>query len=153
MDEMIEALTRAGLRDPEKVLRSYPHELSGGMAQRVCIALALAGNPDILIADEPTTALDVTVQAAILDLLRSLRASRRLSVIFVTHNLAVVADLCDRAIVMQHGRIVEQSQVTEMFRQPTHEYTRALLDATPNLLGAPGRSPADVDVTSPGRPA
>jgi ABC-type dipeptide/oligopeptide/nickel transport system ATPase component len=88
-----------------------------------------------------------------LDLLRSLQASQRLSVIFVTHNLAVVADLCDRAIVMQHGRIVEQSQVTRMFYHPTHEYTRALLDATPNLLGAPGRSPADVDVTSPGRPA
>lgn len=151
-EEMTEALARVRLRDPDKVLRSYPHELSGGMAQRVCIALALAGSPDILIADEPTTALDVTVQAAILDLLRSLQESRKLSVIFVTHNLAVVADLCDRAIVMQRGRIVEQSQVTKIFRQPAHEYTRALLDATPNLLGSPGRSAADADATPHGRP-
>jgi peptide/nickel transport system permease protein len=144
-EEMVAALDRVRLGDPEKVLRSYPHELSGGMAQRVCIALALAGNPDILIADEPTTALDVTVQAEILDLLRSLQERRHLSVIFVTHNLAVVADLCDRAIVMQRGRIVEQAEVTTLFREPAHEYTKALLAATPDLLGARNH-PADTTI-------
>jgi len=137
----IEMLRTVRLPDPEEVMHRYPYELSGGMAQRVVIALALAASPELLIADEPTTALDVTVQAEILDLLRSLQQSRRMAVIFVTHNLAVVADLCSRAIVMQGGRVVENCDVETLFARPQHAYTKALLSATPSLISldaAPG---------------
>jgi peptide/nickel transport system permease protein len=122
------------MRDPEDVLRRYPHELSGGMLQRVVIAMALAGSPRLLLADEPTTALDVTVQAEILDLLRLLRDERGMSVILVTHDLGVVADLCDRAIVMEKGRIVEEATVDSLFASPQHPYTRKLLESTPNIV-------------------
>ena len=132
----IELLQSVHLPDPSSVLKRYPFELSGGMAQRAVIALALAGDPDILIADEPTTALDVTVQAGILELLRELRDSRGLSVLLVTHDLGVVADVCDRAIVMEHGRIVESANVERLFADPQHPYTRALLASTPSLVEA-----------------
>lgn len=129
----IELLASVGLPDPERLLRKYPHELSGGMIQRVVIAMALAGDPDLLIADEPTTALDVTVQAGILDLLRELRDNRGLAVLLVTHDLGVVADLCDRAIVMTQGTIVESAQIEDLFYDPQHEYTKQLIQSTPNL--------------------
>jgi peptide/nickel transport system permease protein len=129
-----ELLTDVRLPDPADVSRRYPHQLSGGMAQRVAIALALAGDPRLLIADEPTTALDVTVQAEILDLLRKLRDERGMAIVLVTHDLGVVADFCERVIVMQHGEIVERQEVVSLFSNPQHEYTKRLIAATPNLL-------------------
>jgi ABC-type dipeptide/oligopeptide/nickel transport system ATPase component len=117
-----ELLTSIRLRDPDDVARRHPHELSGGMLQRVAIALALAGSPKVLIADEPTTALDVTVQAGILDLLRSLRDERGMAIILITHDLGAVADICDRAIVMEQGRIVEEGPVQDIFYRPRHPY-------------------------------
>jgi peptide/nickel transport system permease protein len=130
----LDLLSSVRIPNPAAVMRKYPHELSGGMAQRVAIAVALAGNPSVLIADEPTTALDVTVQAHILALLRALRDERGMSIIVVTHDLGVVADLCERAIVMQHGRIVEEAEVVKLFENPTHEYTRSLIAATPSIV-------------------
>ncbi len=118
---------------PAQVARRYPHELSGGMAQRVVVALALAGNPDLLIADEPTTALDVTVQAEILGLLRELRSELGMAVILVTHDWGALADLCDRAMVMYAGEVVEQATVDELYRSPRHPYTRGLLAANPHV--------------------
>jgi peptide/nickel transport system permease protein len=115
-------------------MSSFPHELSGGMAQRVAIAIALTGEPDLLIADEPTTALDVTVQAGILDLLRLLQAETGMAIILVTHDLGVVADSCSRAVVMQDGMIVESALVEDLFARPQHAYTRQLIEATPSLL-------------------
>lgn len=122
------------LPDPDAVTRRYPHELSGGMAQRVLIAMALASGPKLLLADEPTTALDVTVQAEILDLLRVLRQERGMAIMMVTHNLGVVADFCERAVVMQHGVIVEANDVETLFAAPQHPYTRSLIAATPSLI-------------------
>ncbi len=132
-------LAEVGLPNVEVVMKSYPHQLSGGMAQRVAIAIALAGEPELLIADEPTTALDVTVQAGILDLLRSLQAKTGMAIMFVTHDLGVVADIASRAVVMEKGRIVETASIEDLFAAPQHEYTRALIRATPSLvdLGAP----------------
>lgn len=132
--EALTLLDLVGIRDPQSVLRSFPHELSGGMAQRVAIAIALSGSPEILIADEPTTALDVTVQAGILDLLRSLQEQLGMSIILVTHDLGVVADMCARAIVMQHGQIVESADIEDLFGNPQHNYTRQLIAATPSLV-------------------
>ena len=132
----IALLESVHLPDPAAVLGRFAHELSGGMAQRVVIAIALAGEPELLIADEPTTALDVTVQAGILDLLRELRSTRGLAVLLVTHDLGVVADVCDRAVVMERGRIVEQGDVFTLFAQPEHPYTRSLLASTPSLVEA-----------------
>ncbi|WP_405970498.1 dipeptide/oligopeptide/nickel ABC transporter permease/ATP-binding protein [Streptomyces sp. NBC_00988] len=122
------------LREPEQIMGKYAHELSGGMAQRVAIAMALSGKPDLLIADEPTTALDVTVQAEILDLLRGLSATLGMAILLVTHDLGVVADLCERVIVMQRGRIVEEAKVLDVFTSPKHPYTRDLIAATPSLV-------------------
>ena len=130
----VELLTDVRLPNPEEVLRQYPFELSGGMIQRVVIAIALAGSPRLLLADEPTTALDVTVQAGILDLLRSLRDERGMAVILVTHDLGVVADVCDRAIVMQKGRVVEEGPIDDIFYAPQHPYTVSLLESTPNIV-------------------
>jgi peptide/nickel transport system permease protein len=127
-----ELLELVRLPDPDRVLASYPHQLSGGMAQRVAIARALVGSPRLLVADEPTTALDVTVQAEILDLLRSLRESAGVSVVIVTHDWGVVADVCDRAVVMYGGEIMERGDVRELFHRPRHPYTRALLAANPS---------------------
>lgn len=127
-------LAEVGLPRIDAVMKSYPHQLSGGMAQRVAIAIALAGEPELLIADEPTTALDVTVQAGILDLLRSLQAKTGMAIMFVTHDLGVVADIASRAVVMEKGQIVETAVVDDLFAAPTHEYTRSLIRATPSLV-------------------
>lgn len=134
----LELLSSVHLPHPDDVMRRYPHQLSGGMLQRAAIALALAGAPRLLIADEPTTALDVTVQSGILDLLRSLREERGMGIILVTHDLGVVADICDRAIVMQAGRIVEQGAVDEIFYAPKDPYTRQLIASTPNIARSIG---------------
>ncbi|MFM9587994.1 dipeptide/oligopeptide/nickel ABC transporter permease/ATP-binding protein [Streptomyces scabiei] len=132
-------LTSVHLRDPDDVARRHPHELSGGMLQRVVIAMALAGSPKVLIADEPTTALDVTVQAGILDLLRSLRDEHGMAIILITHDLGVVADSCDRAIVMEQGRIVEEGSVEDIFYRPRHPYTKKLIESTPSIARTEGR--------------
>jgi oligopeptide/dipeptide ABC transporter ATP-binding protein len=129
----LELLATVRLGEPEAVARQYPHELSGGMAQRVSIALALAGNPSLLVADEPTTALDVTVQAEILALLRDLQVRLRMAVILVTHDWGVLADVCDRAVVVYAGQVVEQASVEELYRDPRHPYTRRLLAANPHV--------------------
>ena len=123
-------LERVGISDPERVFRSYPHQISGGMAQRVLIAGAVSCEPDLLIADEPTTALDVTVQAEVLDLVRSLQRERNMGVILVTHDFGVVADICDRVTVMQTGTVVESAPVAQLFADPQHPYTRMLLSST-----------------------
>jgi peptide/nickel transport system permease protein len=127
----IELFAQVRLPEPAQVARRYPHELSGGMAQRVCLALALAGNPRLLIADEPTTALDVTVQAEILDLLRTIQSETGMAIILVTHDWGVVAELCDRAIVMYAGQVVEHGPVRSLIREPRHPYTRGLLESDP----------------------
>lgn len=138
-DRALELLTEVGIPDPERTFASYPHQISGGMAQRVLIAGAIACDPALLIADEPTTALDVTVQAEILDLLRRLRDERGMAVLLVTHNFGVVADICERVCVMRHGRIIEHGAVRTLFATPQEEYTRQLLDAIPD--GRTLRSP------------
>jgi ABC-type dipeptide/oligopeptide/nickel transport system ATPase component len=124
-------LDQVGL--PERVLAAWPHELSGGMQQRAMIALALLPNPRLLIADEPTTALDVTIQAQVLDLLGRLQRERGLGILFITHNLALVAQYADRLAVMEHGLIVESGNVTDFFRAPQHPYSQRLLAAVPRL--------------------
>ncbi len=130
--QAVELLEQVRLPNPELVARRYPHELSGGMAQRVAIARALAGEPRLLIADEPTTALDVTVQAEILELLRQIQRERRMAILLVTHDWGVVADLCDRAIVMYAGQVVERAPMAPLFHGPLHQYTSALLAANPH---------------------
>ncbi len=127
----LELLRLVGIPDPERRLKAFPHELSGGMAQRVMIAMALACEPDLLIADEPTTALDVTIQAQILDLMRNLRDETGTAIILITHDLGVVAEMCDRVAVMYAGEIVEQADVGTLFRQPLHPYTRGLIGSIP----------------------
>jgi peptide/nickel transport system permease protein len=131
--QALELLRDMHFVEPAAVARRYPHELSGGMAQRVAIARALAGEPKLLIADEPTTALDVTVQAEILELIRELQATRRMAVLVVTHDWGVVADLCDRVVVMYAGQIVERSRAQSIFDTPLHPYTEALLASNPHL--------------------
>jgi len=126
-------LDRVGISDPERRIRSYPHEFSGGMRQRVMIAMALLCDPALLIADEPTTALDVTIQAQILELLDELRRERGMAIILVTHDLGVVAGLCDRILVMYAGRVVEEAPVRELFARPLHPYTAALLRSVPRV--------------------
>ena len=133
--EVISLLQAVGIPAPESRIDAYCHELSGGMQQRVMIAMALAGNPDLLIADEPTTALDVTVQAQILDLLDKLRRERQMAVILITHNFGVVAQLADRVAVMYAGKIVESGTVRQILDFPQHPYTRALLASVPVLGG------------------
>ena len=129
----IELLAMVGVPDPESRIKAFPHELSGGMAQRVMIAMALACVPELLIADEPTTALDVTIQAQILDLMRNLRSKMDTAIILITHDLGVVAEMCDRVNVMYAGRIVEHAPVVELFKTPKHPYTAALIGSTPIL--------------------
>jgi ABC-type dipeptide/oligopeptide/nickel transport system ATPase component len=128
--QLVALLARVGIRNPESVMRLYPHEISGGMAQRVLICGAVAADPDLIVADEPTTALDVTVQAEVLELLRELSTERGLAMILVTHNLGVVADLCDTVSVMKNGRIVERNDVDSLFAEPEQEYTKALLESS-----------------------
>jgi peptide/nickel transport system ATP-binding protein len=138
----LEMLRFVGLPDPERRLDSYPHQLSGGMRQRVMIAIALACAPKLLIADEPTTALDVTIQAQILDLLRSLREKLGLAVLLITHDLGVVAELVDRVAVMYTGRVVETAPTSALFAAPRHPYTLGLLDSIPKLDEEQDRLPA-----------
>ncbi|SIP96655.1 microcin C transport system ATP-binding protein [Paracoccus thiocyanatus] len=138
---IIELLTRVGIRDPETRLADYPHQLSGGQRQRVMIAMALANGPELLIADEPTTALDVTIQAQIMELLAELKAAEGLSMLFISHDLRLVRRIADRVCVMKGGEIVEQGPVEEIFANPQHEYTRMLLAAEPT--GRAGPVPAD----------
>jgi oligopeptide/dipeptide ABC transporter ATP-binding protein len=129
----IELLSMVGIPDPDRRVESYPHEMSGGMAQRVMIAMALACMPRLLIADEPTTALDVTIQAQILDLMQNLKSQTDTAIILITHDLGVVAEMCDRVNVMYAGRIVEKAEVVELFQSPKHPYTQALIGSTPVL--------------------
>ncbi len=145
-----DALRQVGLSDPERVERSYPHELSGGMIQRVMIAMALAASPRLLIADEPTTALDVTIQQQILDLVLDIQTTTSMAVLWVTHDLGVVARLVDRVVVMYAGRVVEDAPTRELFRHPSHPYTAALLASLPgtqhshrSLLHQIGGNPPD----------
>lgn len=133
MEKAEELLRTVGIPMPKLRLKAYPHELSGGMRQRVMIAMALACSPDILIADEPTTALDPTIQAQILLLIRKLQHESNMSVIYITHDLGVVAQLCDRVVVMYAGRVMEIAPVGELFRNPMHPYTRGLMKAMPRL--------------------
>jgi peptide/nickel transport system ATP-binding protein len=129
----IEMLVLVGIPEPRRRLREYPHQLSGGMRQRVMIAMALACNPKLLIADEPTTALDVTIQAQILDLMRDLKRRVGAAIILITHDLGVVAEVAERVMVMYAGRKLEEAPVAELFRTPRHPYTRGLLGAVPKL--------------------
>ncbi|MEO6122336.1 MAG: ABC transporter ATP-binding protein [Ilumatobacteraceae bacterium] len=137
----VEMLDAVGIPSPAGRARSYPHELSGGMRQRVMIAMALSCEPQLLIADEPTTALDVTVQAQVLDVLRNMGREFNTAILFVTHDLGVVAELCDRVVVMYAGQIVEQSGVDPIFEAPQHPYTGALLRAMPQIGARRGRLP------------
>ena len=132
-ERAIEMLKLVGVNEPEKRINQYPHEFSGGMRQRVMIAMALACEPDILIADEPTTALDVTIQAQILDLIRDLQAQLGMSVILITHDLGVVAEMCDEVIVMYAGEVCERGTADEIFYNPKHEYTKGLLRSIPTV--------------------
>lgn len=127
--EAVRLLDRVGIPDPASVALLYPHQISGGMAQRVLIAIAISCDPDVLIADEPTTALDVTVQAEVLDLLRQLQAENGMAIVIVTHDFGVVADMCDRVAVMRHGDLIEHGATIDIFDAPRHPYTRSLLDA------------------------
>ena len=131
MTRAVDMLRLVQIPEPERRAREYPHQLSGGMRQRVMIAMALACNPEVLIADEPTTALDVTIQAQILDLIRRLQEELGMGVVLITHDLGVVAETCHRVVVMYAGRTVEEADVTELFDRPLHPYTRALLKAVP----------------------
>ncbi len=149
----VELLSMVGIPEPEARAQSFPHELSGGMAQRVMIAMALACVPELLIADEPTTALDVTIQAQILDLMRNLGSQMEMSIILITHDLGVVAEMCDRVDVMYAGRIVEEANVVELFQEPKHPYTQALIGSTPvlgeadkELTTIPGSVPNLIDL-------
>ena len=126
-------LERVRIPNPKSQVKAYPHQFSGGMAQRVMIGMGVAGRPSLLIADEPTTALDVSVQAQILDLLREIRTELHTAIILITHDLAITAQLCDRIVVMYAGQVVEASPTRELFRAPRHHYTRGLLDSMPRL--------------------
>ncbi len=133
----VQLLSRVEIAESDHRLREYPHELSGGMRQRVMIAMALSSSPDILIADEPTTALDVTIQAQILDLLRELQNDTGMAILFITHDLGVVAEMCEVVAVMYAGRIVEDAQAEQLFAHPIHPYTRGLLNSIPRLDSTP----------------
>jgi oligopeptide/dipeptide ABC transporter ATP-binding protein len=149
----LELLRMVGIPDPQRRLDAFPHELSGGMAQRVMIAMALACEPELLIADEPTTALDVTIQAQILDLMRALQQETGTAIILITHDLGVVAEMCDRVAVMYAGEIVEQTDVASLFEEPKHPYTRGLIGSVPvlghmrdELTNIPGSVPNLIDL-------
>jgi oligopeptide/dipeptide ABC transporter ATP-binding protein len=131
--EVLDALKLVRIADPERVMHRYPHELSGGMKQRAMIAMALAAKPSLLIADEPTTALDVTIQAQILRLMRTLMSEVKTSILFITHDLGVIAEIADRVAVMYAGQIVEEAKVNDLFHEPLHPYTQGLLASLPRL--------------------
>ena len=137
--QVIAMLQRVGLSRAAQLIDDYPHSLSGGMRQRVMIAMALLCNPGVLICDEPTTALDVTIQAQILDLMRELKREQGTAILMITHDLGVVAEMCQRVVVMYAGQVVEQSSVRDLFDAPAHPYTQALMRARPALGAAPGR--------------
>ena len=126
-------LSQVGIPDPQRVLKNYPHQLSGGMSQRVMIAMAMSCEPDLLIADEPTTALDVTIQAQILELMKKIQQDKGMSILLITHDLGVVAEMCSRVIVMYAGQIVEEAPVEILFANPTHPYTQGLIASVPKL--------------------
>ena len=138
-DEVIRLLKLVGIPAPESRIRNYPFEMSGGMQQRVMIAMALASEPKLLVADEPTTALDVTIQAQILELLQDLKRQLGMSILLITHNLGIVGDMADRVAVMYAGQIVELAPAGELLRRPLHPYTRALMASVPKLHGEAGR--------------
>jgi peptide/nickel transport system ATP-binding protein len=153
LERAVEMLRLVQIAEPERRVAEYPHQLSGGMRQRVMIALALACEPEVLIADEPTTALDVTIQAQILDLLRRLQKRLGMGIVMITHDLGVVAECCDRVVVMYAGRKVEEAPVAELFDHPLHPYTRALMASMPamnanaaRLTEIPGMVPAPNDL-------
>ncbi|WP_339242612.1 ABC transporter ATP-binding protein [Paenibacillus sp. FSL F4-0243] len=149
----IELIKQVGLSRPEQIADSYPHELSGGMLQRIMIAIAIACSPKLLIADEPTTALDVTIQAQILDMLREIKDSSGMSILLITHDLGVVAEMADYVIVMYSGKIVEEGEVVELFNNPKHPYTKGLLKSKPvinqrqdELYSIPGQVPNPLEL-------
>jgi oligopeptide/dipeptide ABC transporter ATP-binding protein len=129
----VEMVEKVGMPDPEDIINRFPHELSGGMQQRIMIAIALSSNPKLLIADEPTTALDVTTQAQILDLIKDLKKDIISSMLLITHDLGIVAEICDRVAVMYTGNIIEHAELKTLFKSPLHPYTRGLLDAIPKM--------------------
>ena len=143
-ERAIQLLRDVGIADPERRLNEFPHQLSGGMRQRAMIAMALSCNPLLLIADEPTTALDVTIQAQVLDLMKDLREEYRAAILFITHDLGVVANIADEVIVMYLGRVVESAPVRELFRNPRHPYTRGLLNSLPTLTAQRRRRLASI---------
>jgi oligopeptide/dipeptide ABC transporter ATP-binding protein len=138
-DEVIRLLKLVGIPAPESRIRNYPFEMSGGMQQRVMIAMALASEPKLLVADEPTTALDVTIQAQILELLHDLKQRLGMAILLITHNLGIVGDMADRVAVMYAGQIVELSPAKELLRRPLHPYTKALINSVPKLAGGASR--------------
>lgn len=143
----VELLTLVGINEPEQRLKQYPHELSGGMRQRVMIAMALSCNPKLLIADEPTTALDVTIQAQILELMVTLKEKIGMSIIMITHDLGIVSSICQKIAVMYAGKIVEYGLVDEIFYQPSHEYTKGLLNSLPKLTEEKGEKLIPIEGT------
>ena len=152
---VIDILEKVGFSDPERQFELFPHELSGGMQQRVMIAMALSCRPDLLIADEPTTSLDVTIQAQILELMKNLQKEFKSSILLITHNMGVVAELCDKVAVMYAGKIVEYGDIIAVFKNPSHPYTKALLQSVPRidveeqkLEGIPGTVPSLIDPPS-----
>lgn len=145
----VEMLKLTGVPDPERRMKSYPHELSGGLRQRVMIAMALSCNPSLLIADEPTTALDVTIQAQILDMMNELKEKHNMSIILITHDLAVVAEVCTRVAVMYYGQIVEEADVYTLFENPLHPYTRGLMKSVPHIDGNKDEKLHVIDGTVP----
>ncbi len=138
-DHAVAMLERVGIPNARLRAREYPHQFSGGMRQRVMIAMALSCDPELLIADEPTTALDVTIQAQVLDLLKEMQAETRMAVIFITHDLGVVANICDRVVVLYGGRVMEEAPIEELYLRPSHPYTEGLLTAMPQLGARSGR--------------
>ena len=138
-EQVLDLFRQVGIPDPERRYASYPHQLSGGLRQRVMIAMAMACSPDLLIADEPTTALDVTIEAQILHLMRKLQQEHGTSILMITHNLGVVAEICDYVYVMYAGKVVEFAEVHELFRNPSHPYTRGLIRSLPKLQAAQER--------------
>jgi oligopeptide/dipeptide ABC transporter ATP-binding protein len=151
-DRAVELLGTVGLPNPEEQAKKYPHQYSGGMAQRAMIAIAIAGNPKLLIADEPTTALDVTIEAQILELLDELKAELDMSMLFISHDLGTIWNVCDRVAVMYMGKIVEIGEVESLFQDPQHPYTEGLLECLPGVDGAmepiPGSVPSNFDLPS-----
>lgn len=142
-------LRRVGLPDPEKTMRKYPFQLSGGMRQRVMIAMALAGEPELLIADEATTALDVTIQAQIMRLMKDIREEMAMSMLLITHDIGLIAEMADRVLVMYAGQIVEEAEVHDLFHHPAHPYTQLLIAATPGMYDDPARKLTAIPGTVP----